>query len=796
MKNLERPELGRLPGRRPDEEFDFDEDATLAPLDLRRILAIIRRNLLFIGLVTAAVTALAVTFAKLRSHDYTATAVIRLRDARNQISGGLADQSADNGLGGTQVSPLLSLVELLSSRSMAGTVIDSLPLLRLDAEGIPLHYVTAAVVGGADHTDSLALRFGRDGVALDDGGTTQGVAYGQLIGNDSFKVAIAQEPREGRARIFLGTRDEAIKALLLSLDVRPRENTDVVDVHFTASDSVIAQQVANRLVRVFQSANAFSAQTESRARRQFLETQLKEATATLDSARNALASFRARQRAFSARDRFAAQQSQAGALQTRRAALNDQRQLYATLLSHLADSSSDHGDALLALLASPGLEDKPLITQIADQLARYQAARDSLTSGPYGSAATNPDVARLTTLIAGAEGRLRTAVQSSIAVLDQQIADLDVQRSRATPAYEQLSVNESDETALQSRLDVASRQVAELQDQYQSARLSEAVRIGQVEVVDMAGPPERAGISGAVLAVAGVMLGALLGLLLAFLRDYLRPTIWRQRDLATLLGSPNPVVVPKFDGKAMGTGKRPAARLVSARPRASLAMLREPSGATAEAVRAIRTKLLFSGDWTDIKTLAVTSSQEGEGKTTVAANLAASFAQQGIRTLLVDGDMRRPTLHRLFGVPREPGLSAVLSGDTTAVSAVVQTELDNLSLLPAGRVPTRPAESLGGPKLQEMLSRLAPSYDLIVVDSPPLLAVTDASIIAAAADGVLMIVRAGRAQRETLEHARQQLADVRARLVGAVLNDPDGEVARAGEQYYFYGYAESGGGKK
>jgi hypothetical protein len=249
MKNFERPELGRLPGRRPDEELDFDEDATLAPLDLRRILAIMRRNLVFIGLVTAAVTALAVTFAKLRSHDYTATAVIRLRDARNQISGGLADASADNGLGGTQVSPLLSLVELLSSRSMAGTVIDSLPLLRLDAEGMPLHYVSTAVVGGADHTDSLSLRFGRDGVALDDGGATQGVAYGQLIGNDSFKVAIAQEPPEGRARIFLGSRDAAIKALLLSLDVRPRENTDVVDVHFTASDSVIAQAVANRLVR-------------------------------------------------------------------------------------------------------------------------------------------------------------------------------------------------------------------------------------------------------------------------------------------------------------------------------------------------------------------------------------------------------------------------------------------------------------------------------------------------------------------------------------------------------------------
>jgi capsular exopolysaccharide synthesis family protein len=226
-------------------------------------------------------------------------------------------------------------------------------------------------------------------------------------------------------------------------------------------------------------------------------------------------------------------------------------------------------------------------------------------------------------------------------------------------------------------------------------------------------------------------------------------------------------------------------------------MLTEPGGGTAEAVRAIRTKLLFSGNWGEIRTLLVTSAKEGEGKSTVASNLAVSFAQQGVKTLLIDGDMRKPHLHHLFGKQREPGLSDVLREAVQGVAAIVQTDVEQLSLLPAGKAPVSPAELLGGPALHSLLARLATAYDLILVDSPPLLAVADASVIAAAADGVLMVVKAGASNRDMLDRARSQLEDVRARMVGAVLNDPAGAVARGGEEYYFYGYASEheGNGK-
>lgn len=785
-----------MPRRRVADDLQFDDDAPLAPLDMRRMIAILRRHLGLIFILTVLGSAAAIAYAKLRTHTYQATAVIRLHDARSQLSGGMARADADNGLGGPEVSPLLSLVELLSSRTMAGTVVDSLPLLRIRTPDIPLSMIQALEVGSGQHSDSLLLFFSPNGVSLQSDPGAPPVPYGRPVGSDSFLITILGRPATDHARIFLSTRESAIQGLLANLSVQPRENTDVVDVHFTATDTAIARRVADRLVSVFQSANAFSAQAESRARRQFVESQLRDANATLADARQALAAFRTRQRAFSARERFAAEQAQAGALQSRRRSLSDQRRLYTTLLSRLDDTSDAGGDALLALLASPGLEDKPLIMQIAGQLSRYQAERDSLTSGPYGSAATSPDVTRLTALINGAQGRLRTAVRSSVSVLDQQIKDLDAQRAGATPPYRELSTNESDETALVAAVETADRQVGQLQEQYQSARLSEALGVGQVELVDFAGPPVRTGLSGMLLAAAGFFGGLLAGCLLAFVLDYLRPTIWRQRDLAQFLESPNPIVLPRFRPRPAARGGRQA--LVNARTRQpGLIMLTEPGGGSAEAVRAIRTKLLFSGNWNEVRTVLVTSAKEREGKSTVASNLAVSFAQQGVKTLLIDGDMRKPQLHHLFGKPGEPGLSDVLRGTTQAAAVIVQTDVDNLSFLAAGKTPPSPAELLGGPALHSTLARLATAYDLILVDSPPLLAVADASVIAAAADGVLMVVKAGASDRDMLDRARSQLEDVRATMVGAVLNDPAGAVVRGGEEYYFYGYAaeHEGNGK-
>lgn len=768
-----------------DSEFESDEDM-LAPLDVRRMLGILRRHRHLVALVSIVVAGFTVLYVARKAPLYQATAVIRLRDTRGFISGGLTGNE-DEQLGGPMANPLLSLVELLSSRSMAGAVIDSMPLLRVRTDGLPISQVAAVEARSVEAPDTLSLVFTSAGTLLLGAPDSVPAPDGTPIGHPDFRVALASTPVSGAATVVLVPRDAAIGGLLGHLQVRPRENTDVVDVEYSNADPVMARTVANRLVETFQAVNAQGARAESHARRVFLEGQLREADSTLSAARQAVATFRASQRAYSAQDRFAAQQAAAASLQGRRAAAAEQRQLYLTLLRKAERSDAPSGEAVLALLSSPGLSDNPVIRQIAEQLSRYQSQYDSLTTGPYGSAPTNPDVTRLNTLIASTLQRLAAAVRSNVAVLDEQIRALDTQQQSA-PSYERLSANESDETSLIEAVAASQRRGDELRQEYQAARLAEAVQVGQVEIVDLAGPPTPAGVSRKTILMLGFALALFAGCLAAFTFEFLKPTIWRQQDLAYALDSPNPIVVPRFGARGLlGAGRiRPVANGKGFAD--NLAMLSQPGSGGAEAVRALRTKLIFSGNHADLKTLLVTSAVEDEGKTTMAANLAVAFAQQGHRVLLVDADMRRAALHRVFGAARVPGLSDVLARNAEQADAARPTRVANLWLMPAGSSPSNPAETLGGPGLSGLLDRLGEQYDLVVLDSPPVLAVADAAIIAAIVDGVLIVVRAGRAQREAISTARDQLADVGAQVIGAVLNDPDGEISRAGNPYYFRGY--------
>jgi polysaccharide biosynthesis transport protein len=777
------PGLAAVRHRRPADD-DGDDDATLAPLDLRRVTGILRRRLAAILIVATLVTAAATWFARSRPPLFRSTAVIRLRDPRGGIGAGLTGGEAPT-LGGPTVNPLLSLVEILSSRSVAATVVDSMPLLRVRTHGIPIGDISSAIVDPKRQRDTLTIIFAATGSIFSESADSPPVPYGQPGGHPGFYVTIARRPRAAAARIELISQESAVGGVVRNLRVKPRENTDVVDVAFAASDPTLARSVTDRLIELFQLINAGAVQQESHARRIFLENQLREADREVQRVRGSLTSLQARQRTLSARDRLSGEQSTAGGLQGRRADLDAQRQLYQSLLGRIQDDPATAGAGLTAILSSPGLAENTVVRQIADQLARYQTQRDSLTSGPYGSAATNPDVTRLNMLIASTQDRLLNAVRSGISVLDTRIAALDSERRSSASAFPELSRNAGEEAGLLEMINARRRRGDQLRDEYQKAQLAEAVETGQVEIVDRAGPATPVGQPPSRIMLFGMVFGLGLGCLTGLLIDYLRPTIRRQKDLAETLGLPNPIVIPRFRKRLLQRSRRHGA--------GTLIMTREPAGGGAEAFRALRTKLIFSDLTSELKTLLITSAVESEGKTTMAANLAVAYAQQGVRVLLIDSDMRRANLHRVFGVTRSPGLSTLLAGKSVPADAVHNTDVPNLWLLPAGEAPANPAEMLGGPQVPAVLEYFAKQYDLVVLDSPPVLAAADASIIAAVAHGVVLVVRAGRAERDVIISARDQLSDVGARMVGAVLNDPDGEIVRAGGAYYFYGYATTNG---
>ncbi len=213
----------------------------------------------------------------------------------------------------------------------------------------------------------------------------------------------------------------------------------------------------------------------------------------------------------------------------------------------------------------------------------------------------------------------------------------------------------------------------------------------------------------------------------------------------------------------------------------------------AESYRMLRTNLLFSEPIHGLKTLVVTSAVPQEGKTTTAANLAVAYAQQGYLILLVDCDLRCARIYELFQLPLEPGLTQVLQGQNAPVEVIKSTSIEQLYVLPAGTVPENPSELIGRLQLRKTLDTLLDRFDMIILDTPPVLVVPEAAILSREVDGVLVVVRAGHTEREGARRAAHQLTAVGARVVGTVLNGAEGAEMRYGG---YYEYSHHGASRK
>ena len=203
-----------------------------------------------------------------------------------------------------------------------------------------------------------------------------------------------------------------------------------------------------------------------------------------------------------------------------------------------------------------------------------------------------------------------------------------------------------------------------------------------------------------------------------------------------------------------------------------LITLTDPRSAAAEAYRTLRTNLMFSSLQNPITTLLVSSPAASDGKSTVLANLAVTFAQGGHKTILVDSDLRKPVQHEIWGISNERGLTTMMLDDPSLASPpLVDTPVENLQILPSGPLPAAPADILGSSRMDEIIGVLKARASYILFDSPPVLAVTDAALLGSKLDGVLLVARAGHTRREHAARAKEALNRVHVRIVGAVLSD-------------------------
>ncbi|MBU8854001.1 CpsD/CapB family tyrosine-protein kinase [Bacillus sp. FJAT-26377] len=209
-----------------------------------------------------------------------------------------------------------------------------------------------------------------------------------------------------------------------------------------------------------------------------------------------------------------------------------------------------------------------------------------------------------------------------------------------------------------------------------------------------------------------------------------------------------------------------------------------PKDPVAEQYRTIRTNIQFSNVDQDIKTIVLTSSGAEEGKSTTSSNLATVYAQQGLNVLLIDADLRKPTGHYTFRLENHIGLTNVLTRQSTLAQAVQESEIPHLSVLTSGPIPPNPSELLASAQMAELLKEMKQQFDMIIFDTPPILAVADAQILANQVDGTILVVSSGKTEKDAALKSKELLSNAQGKLLGVVLNNRKVE---EGNYYYYYG---------
>jgi len=333
-----------------------------------------------------------------------------------------------------------------------------------------------------------------------------------------------------------------------------------------------------------------------------------------------------------------------------------------------------------------------------------------------------------------------------------------------------------------------------LLEKSEESKISEASEIGTVSMLDRAMMPGKQIWKSKMLnIILGFIMGLIVSMGVAFVIEYFDTSIKGIEDIEKVLKLPVLASIPSISAKGK---KGEEAQEVEER----LITHYKPRSPISEAYRSLRTNLQFASVDGHIKTAVITSPAPREGKTLTTSNLAIIEAQAGLKTLLLDTDLRRPMIHNLFNLDKENGISRVLTGKLKLDEAIKKTEIENLYIITSGPIPPNPSELLASNKMKETLKALREKFDFIVMDSPPMIAVTDPVILGQEADGIIFVIRSGTTSRDIAEKCKSNAEYAKIKILGTVLNDVDvrniyGTYNYYYNRYYYY-YSDEEGKKK
>ena len=551
-----------------------------------------------------------------------------------------------------------------------------------------------------------------------------------------------------------------------AMTVSPVRNSRLMDISMTSTDPQLAADLANAHARAYMEQNLefrFSASKEATS---WLEAQLAEQRKKVEASEADLQRYKEQHDAVAVEDRqniVVQRLADLNGAATRAKTTRIEKEALYNQLKSIQNSN--------ALDSFPAVLGNDYIQKLKGDLGDLQRQQAQL-SDKYGD--RHPEMVKVRTAIQSAEAKLQIEIDKIVMSVKSEYDTAAAQERTLVGALEggkseALSLNRKGiEFSVLQREAESNRQVYEsLLQRTKETGISGELKASNIRVVDPAEVPDApflprrqqdlttAAFSGLVLALG-----------LVFLFEYLDNRIKSPQELRAQLNVPFLGMVPSIDVK-------------------SGALLHEGVPPNfAEAIRGVRTNVLFSSAEEGVRLIVVTSAGPGEGKSLFSSNLSVSLAQAGQRVLHVDADMRRPRVHAIFDLAQEPGLSNLLVGDCKPSESIRKTAVQNLCVLPAGMIPPNPAELLGSKRCEEFFATLGQNFDWVILDSPPVLAVADASILANTATGVVFVVGADQTSRQAARAAIEQLQAVQAHVIGAVLNRVDLEK----NPYYYSAY--------
>ena len=608
-------------------------------------------------------------------------------------------------------------------------------------------------------------------------------------------VGLAENPEFGGGKtsalptsVANQKRPPSLGAFMGRLTVRRVPESRLLDVKFEANDPLLASRIVNAHIENFIEQNLRSRYEATTAASKFLASQLNELKIKVEKAEDARIAYERQNQIWTIDDKN-----------------NITSQKLSDINKDLTDASSDRvsKEAIYQLVRTgsvesvPAFRDNPLLGEVLRKQAELKGSLAEALS-QYG-----PNFPKVQRLQAQLKDIDELIAREKVNIVNRIEADYRTARQRELLLTRELDKQKIESNSMAEKFvqynilkreAEANKQLYEgLLTKLKEAGISAGLRSSNIRLVDPAMVPSA---PSRPQKARNIALAALVGLIggvgLALLREYMDNTVKNPDDIERLTRLPSLAVVPAFlteDGRGrvpkLLKGFQPATPVEG---RVELVSHNLPQSQVSEAFRALRTSLLLSQAEHPPQVILLTSALPREGKTTAAVNLAVTLAQLGDRTLLIDADLRKPGVGRALSMTdgKYAGLSSYLAGVSSLdLITVPHPAITNLAAIPTGPVPPNPADLLSSRRLSEAISQLRLQYKFIVIDSPPIMAATDAVILSVLADGVLLVVRSGETPKEAFTRARDLLASVKARLLGVVLNAVD---STSPEYYYSYRY--------